>query len=89
MPTEKQWAKIKERVSEITETATSYPIFVDRYVRPYQPYWQNPIWSGTTWGGSSGSIGDAGNYSIDAIGQNMNTAFNTLGKIEFESIKSA
>ena len=28
-------------------------------------------------------------YSIDAIGQNMNTAFNTLGKIEFETLKSA
>lgn len=38
-PSKKQWARIQERVGEITSEPTSYPVFVDRYVRPYQPWW--------------------------------------------------
>lgn len=38
-PTQKQWDKIKERVSEIDGRQTSYPIYVDRYVRPAYPHW--------------------------------------------------
>jgi len=38
-PSKKQWARIQERVSEITSEPTPYPVFIDRYVRPYQPYW--------------------------------------------------
>lgn len=44
-PNEKQWDRIKARVSEIDSKPISYPIFVDRYVTPYRrwydgvPYW--------------------------------------------------
>lgn len=43
-PNAKQWARIKKRVGEITADSTPYPVFVERYYRPYQPYW----WQGTT-----------------------------------------
>ena len=35
-PNEKQWDRIKARVSEIDNTPISYPIFIDRYVAPYR-----------------------------------------------------
>ena len=40
LPTAKQWSRIKERVSEIDGTVTTYPIYIDRYVPryPYFPY---------------------------------------------------
>ena len=34
-PNEKQWKRIKTRVGEIDGTSTPYPIFIDRYYRPY------------------------------------------------------
>ena len=42
-PTAKQWKRICERVGEIDGTATSYPVFIDRW-RPYQQYWSGPFW---------------------------------------------
>lgn len=36
-PTAKQWKRIKERVGEIDGVAISYPVYIDRYVRPYFP----------------------------------------------------
>lgn len=41
-PNKAQWAKIKKRVSEINEGYTPAPIFIDRYVAPWRPYWDKP-----------------------------------------------
>lgn len=40
-PTDKQWKRIKEQVKKIDGTATSYPVYIDRYWRrPWnEPYW--------------------------------------------------
>lgn len=40
-PSAKQWAKIQERVSEITGTPIVQNVFYERYWRPYYsgPYW--------------------------------------------------
>lgn len=37
-PSEKQWKRIKARVAEIDGTVTTYPVFVDRYIPPYRPW---------------------------------------------------
>lgn len=52
-PNKKQWTRIQERVAEITGQAVSYPVYIDRYVRPLQPYWYgaNPLY---------GAVGIAG-----------------------------
>ncbi len=39
LPNKKQWARIREKVDEITPDPTPWPIFVARSVRPYQPWW--------------------------------------------------
>jgi hypothetical protein len=50
-PNEKQWERIKARVAEIDGNVTTYPVFFDRYVLPYRPWYVgtplNPIFYGT------------------------------------------
>lgn len=47
-PDKKQWAKIEAKVKLIKDApATTYPVFVDRYI-PQWPYWR----SGTYYGGT-------------------------------------
>lgn len=42
-PSKKQWERIKEQVAAVDGVAItpySYPVYIDRYVRPYYPqYW--------------------------------------------------
>jgi len=38
-PNKKQWERIQARIGEITGQAVSHPVYIDRYVRPLQPYW--------------------------------------------------
>ena len=38
-PTKAQFDRIKEKVKEISGTPVTYPIYVDRWVQPYRPYW--------------------------------------------------
>lgn len=52
-PTQKQWARIQERVGEIDGEATTRTVFIDRY-RDYwpdyhwnRPYWSNPVYNTT------------------------------------------
>lgn len=40
-PTKKQWERIKARVGEIDGQVTPYPVYIERY---YKPWWQ-PVWS--------------------------------------------
>ena len=47
-PTQKQWARIKERVTEIDGKAVTERVYVDRYwqynpYRPISPYWSYPV----------------------------------------------
>jgi hypothetical protein len=59
-PNDKQWERIKARVAEINDVATTYPVFVDRYVAPYRPYWTNvPYWDGNTSGPVMSAAGTA------------------------------
>ncbi len=48
-PDEDQWKRIKARIAEIDGVAVTQPVFIDRYVHPYRPYWSQPmppqIWS--------------------------------------------
>jgi len=48
-PSERQWKRIKKRVSEITSDPTPWPVFVNTYVRPY-PYWNWGTYGGTMTG---------------------------------------
>lgn len=45
IPNEKQWERIKSRVSEINDIAIPYPVYVDRYVAPYRRWYEGPIWN--------------------------------------------
>ena len=42
-PNKKQWARIQKRVAEIVSDPTPWPIFVERYVRPYRYHWCDDI----------------------------------------------
>lgn len=72
-PTAEQFAKIKKKVAKIDGIATSYPIYIDRYVQPWRPYWDR-YWS--TWGGGiaygdnnpiSYSTGNVGSVAVGSI----------------------
>lgn len=48
-PNQKQWARIKSKIAEIKDAPpTSYPIYIDRWVRPY--WWWGPYYGYTTGG---------------------------------------
>lgn len=83
-PTEKQFAKIKAKVAEITSTPTTYPVFIDRWVNPYRRTWTE-YWSST--GGTLTSRTDAQLYYSADPGQDVkffdsDTAFRELGRME-------
>lgn len=65
-PTKAQFDRIKAKVGEITGAPVTYPIYVDRWVQPYRPYWDR-YWAtlgGTTGGATwSSAAPDAGNIS--------------------------
>lgn len=48
VPSEKQFAKIKDKVAEINDTPVTRQYFIERYPNwPHvnQPWWQNPVTS--------------------------------------------
>lgn len=74
-PTEKQWEKIKTKVSEIKAEPTS-PLVIREYINNYRRYWNEPVWyewfqpyatylSGVQVSNSAGST--AGNLSAQAM----------------------
>jgi hypothetical protein len=78
-PTKEQWAKIKLRVGEIDGTVTTYPVFIDRYVKPYYteyPYIPSPTIPTIppTWP----QIWCTTNVS------SMSSYFTTLGQLEYK-----
>lgn len=62
-PTQKQWARIKEKVALIDGAPITQHIYVDRWVQPYRHYWDR-YW--TTAGMASGD-----NVAfLNAVGRN-------------------
>lgn len=83
-PTEKQWARIKERIAEIDGKPVTERVFVDRYWPSYQPWYFRdlqyyPPTRSTLIVGTSGGVGAANHpqYTFNSI-----TCMNTLGKLE-------
>lgn len=97
-PTKAQWARIKERVSDIDGKATTHTVYVDRYVRQY-PYWQllgTGVCNNAVYGTSNLSnlsnlqnvanqYATAQNVSNQAAFNSM-SAMNSLGRAEAQSI---
>ncbi|WP_028747996.1 hypothetical protein [Rhizobium mesoamericanum] len=88
-PSEKQWERIKARVSEINGSATPYPVFIDRYVEPYRRYWPNvPYWAASSSGPLVGQV-----LSIEtntgARDFNSHSAMTDLGKAEYRAMLDA
>lgn len=71
MPTQKQWARICRKVKDLNNVATTYPVFIERYIPQVPTFWVIPP---TTTRGHSGSVWS----STDA--------FNHLGRAEASSL---
>ena len=86
-PSAKQFEKIKAKVGEISSVSTTYPIFVDRYVSPYRPYWDR-YWATTTYGTGVGSVATGASNAVlqMSVGGepewNSHAAMRELGKME-------
>jgi hypothetical protein len=77
-PTKAQWARIKERVSEIDGKPVTERVYVDRYwpaAIPYNgyPYWSRPYW------GLSGGVAYATN-NTNAAAQSYASAVGSVGQ---------
>lgn len=70
-PKAKQWARIQERVKEITGNPVSYPVYVDRYWNRPMPWWTTYGIGGITGSaiqvGSTQTIADQGYNKVDAV----------------------
>ena len=75
-PSTKQWKRIKKRVSEIIDAPTTYPVFIDRYVRPYPWYWQG---GGRTYISASSQTDKQSEWS-------SSSAFTALGRADANQI---
>lgn len=67
----KQWERIQARVKEISGTPTTYPVFVDRYIRERPLYDWHHIWNGPiTATGRPATLSSFGMSSATCIAQN-------------------
>lgn len=85
-PNSKQWKRIQARVKEITGSTVSYPVYVDRYVRPH---WNQPHWVTYATGleGAGQAVGSMS--SIDAQPHNsLLVAGNVSSSSAFDSHKA-
>lgn len=77
-PTKAQFDRIKAKVSEITGTPITYPVYIDRYVEPYRRYY-------ATWASSGGAVG-SGTQLLSTAGRagdfQGEAAMYALGKAE-------
>lgn len=75
-PTQKQWARIQERVDEIDGTTITYPVYVEKYWEPFRyPYFGSPTWAGTASGGTF-------TYTGGETAYNSTVAMKSLGRME-------
>ena len=87
VPSEKQFAKIKSKISEINDTPISYPIFVDRYVRPYRNWFETygPAWAST--GDPLQNVGVAHIVDENSLVKfDSRSAMYAAGRAEFQSL---
>lgn len=75
-PTQKQWAKIKEKVALIDGAPTTHVVYLDRWVQPYLHYWDR-YW--TTAGMATGPAA-----YLDAVARN-----DGIGVANFASMGAA
>lgn len=92
-PDAKQWKRIKARVGEITGAPITYPIYLDRYVYPYRPYWATSGHFSSETGQAVSAIG-AGSLSIqprNAIGTGgaLDIDMRAAGRAEAASLRAA
>ena len=75
-PSVKQWKRIQKRVGEIT----SQPVSVHQYVtREIRPYWNPPVWCGTTLQVGSNAVQTVGSNNCDAM---ATSGYAELGKAD-------
>lgn len=73
-PSAKAWARIKERVGEITEQPTEIRYFYDHYWRPYYGAWPySQVLCGGTVSPTLVTSGYSNAPDLNAIGQNGTT----------------
>lgn len=73
VPDTSQWQRIKKRITEIDNSPTSFPVYIERYVTPYKTWWNDHnSWLQTTASSSGG---------FNSIG-----AMNYAGKAEYASL---
>ncbi len=96
-PSEKQWERIKARVAEIDGTVTTYPVFVDRYIPPYRPWYLGTPLNPVAYGANTHlDVRSTVSLNGDNIGAsyseqpvfNAAAAMVDLGKAEFLSLNS-
>lgn len=83
-PTLKQWARIKERVSEIDGVAVTERVYIDRWWQPFRPfYYSNGLaaFSDTT------SYQSLGGISSDTVLLPNATAMYAAGQAEAASME--
>jgi len=78
-PTQKQWARIQERVSEIDSKPVTEKVFIDRYWKDYQPTWYGPY---VTYTSGKKSDNTTITCSNQTSGFSSTSAFYALGKAE-------
>lgn len=84
-PGEKQWKRIQARVAEITDApSVSYPIFIERYVKPYCPPYITWTSARLDAQGIYYTSGDSyvGKISSNGTAFNSQDAFRELGRQE-------
>jgi hypothetical protein len=99
-PNAKQWKRIQSRVKEITGAAVSYPVYIDRYVRPH---WDRPYWAtygnvgavgavsqsaGSLASGSASPRNDAAIHGARQTHFNSHKAMNDLGRLDAVALAS-
>lgn len=86
VPNKRQWARIQERVAEISPDPMPPTVFIDRYVRPYRPWWQDQFWcSGTT--SKTLSQNAEANVALQS-GTNEPAMFYNAGTLEAQEVAS-
>lgn len=84
VPTQKQWARIKERVGEIDGRPVTERVFVDRYWPTYIPYPSYPLrWYGygvaTAMGSAQGGLNQSAFNVQNAAGNNLSALQGSQG----------
>lgn len=89
-PTKAQWARIKDRVSEIDGKAVTERVYIDRYMpnlQPYLRYYGVGIGS-PTYCGSLANTAVSNTTSLQNTGYHSLTAMSALGRSDAQALAS-